>query len=111
MAEVRGTYGSAADAKGVLKRLGFDSLESALASVYPELEGPAMARRGDCGLVEVMIEERIELAGVVIMGDMVMGKAPVATGKGRKSKVGDVPSSSVRFWPRSKLVKAFRVGW
>lgn len=83
----------------VLKRRGFASVAEALAATYPEI-APALARRGDCGVVESRNGERIELAAVIVLGDQVMGKSdPVEPG-----------ATGVTFVSRDRLVRAFRIG-
>jgi hypothetical protein len=98
MKTLRGEY---EDRKGVLaalKKRGFGSIADALAATYPEVE-PAMARRGDCGLVETG-EAGDPLAAVIVLGDMVMGKAPPRDGE----------TYAPTFLPRDRLVRAFQIG-
>lgn len=91
----RGSYDSAAGAAALLAEMGFADVGAALAATYPEV-APAEARRGDAGVVD----SDGTLAAVVVMGDRVMGKAP-----------GTSNGAGVTFWPRSALLRAFRVGW
>lgn len=99
---MRGSRSGSRSARGALrtlKRKGFASVAEALAATYPEI-APAMARRGDCGLVETRNGDAVELAAVIVLGDQVMGKsAPAQHG-----------ATGVTFVSRDRLVRAFRIG-
>lgn len=99
---MRGLRRESRSARGVarvMKQLGFRTVADALSATYPEV-APALARRGDCGLVETQICGRSELAAVIVLGDQVMGKSapPVKGGTG------------VTLVSRDRLVRAFRIG-
>ena len=85
----------------VMKRLGFRTVADALAATYPEV-APAMARRGDCGLVETASGE---LAAVIVLGDQVMGKSAQAANLHPARK-----ATGATLLPRTRLVRAFRIG-
>lgn len=95
MKALRGKYEDQKGASAVLKKLGFASVEEALVATYPEVQ-PSLARRGDCGLVETG-DPRDPLAAVIVLGDMVMGKAPEG-------------AAAPTFLPRDRLVRAFLIG-
>lgn len=99
---MRGVRRETRSAKGVarvMRRRGFASVVDALAATYPEI-APAMARRGDCGVVEAQICGKTELAAVIVLGDQVMGKsAPQVRG-----------GTGVSLLPRERLLRAFRIG-
>lgn len=71
-----------------LARHGFRTVGDALAAVLPEVS-PALARRGDVGVVEGRAE-----AGVVVLGSDLAGMAP----------------DGMTIVPRERLYRAFRVG-
>jgi uncharacterized protein DUF6950 len=98
MKGLRGEYDDRKSAVAALKKLGFASIEAALAGTYAEVE-PSLARRGDCGLVETG-DPKDPLAAVIVLGDMVMGK-PLGT-----EGVHYAPT----FLPRDRLVRAFQIG-
>lgn len=100
MADYRGRYASGGGAARMLKKAGFGDIGAALASRFEEV-APAMARRGDAGVVETTVRGKIVLAAVVITGAEV-------TGKSSPGKAGGTGLSSVS---RDRLVRAFRVGW
>jgi len=64
-------YRSAAGAYRLLKQLGFDDVDEALAAVFPEVP-LARAQRGDCGVRR--IENGRFSTFIVINGGMAMGK-------------------------------------
>lgn len=82
-------YSSAMGAARLLKERGFDSVGDALAAVLSEVP-PALAQRGDVGVVE----DRGGEAGVVVIGADVLGMAPAGLAR----------------VPRARLKRAFRVG-
>lgn len=90
---LRGAYVSKTAAARLMKKRGFASHEAALDAHF-ERCAPAMARRGDIGLVET----ESGLGGVVVMGAMVWGWAEPKAGAGG------------RFVDRAQLVRAWRVG-
>lgn len=81
-------YVSSRQAAAHLHRHGFRTVGDALADVLPEVS-PALARRGDVGVV---IEGDVE-AGVVVLGSELAGMAPIG----------------LTILPRARLVRAFRV--
>lgn len=83
-------YASALQAGARLREHGFAELGDALALALPEI-GPSFAGRGDVGVVLAGGRE----AGVVVLGAEVAGMAP---GRG------------LTILPRSRLVRAFKVG-
>lgn len=101
MADIRGNYDSATTSAGVLKDLGFDDIEAALAAHF-ELVAPSMARRGDCGIVVTESGKREVKAGVIVMGDMLLGCALPA--------MPETDASGAIWLPRERLVTAFRIG-
>ncbi|WP_454914977.1 DUF6950 family protein [Xanthobacter sediminis] len=82
-------YDSETGAARRLVERGFTSLGDALAAVLPEVP-PSMARRGDVGVVD----EAGTDAGVVVIGADVVGMS----------------QRGLMRVPRSRLVRAFRVG-
>jgi hypothetical protein len=100
MGEVRGSYTSAAGATRARRAAGYRSLPAMLAANFEECP-PALARRGDCGLVRVQHGKRTELAAVLVVGAFVQGKAVPAYAGADSGRV---------FLPRSRLVKAYRIG-
>lgn len=73
--------------------LGFVDAEAALAAIFPRI-APAVARRGDCGIVETTVDGKTVKAAVVVMGATVQGKGE---------------AGPVRL-PRSALTAAFAIG-
>ena len=100
MAQYRGRYQSGGGAARLLKKAGHADLGAALAARFEEV-APAMARRGDAGLVETTVRGRLSLAAVVITGAEVVGKSP----PGRDGGTG------LSIVSRDRLVRAFRIGW
>lgn len=98
MAIYRGAYSTEAGAKRVLLEAGHTSLAEALAAHFEEL-APALARRGDCGLVETG-DGGATLAAVVVLGAEVMGKSPP----------GPTGGTGITLISRNRLVRAFRIG-
>lgn len=82
-------YRTARGAAIRLARHGFRGVGGALAAVLEEVP-PALARRGDVGVV---LEQGAE-AGVVVLGTELAGMAP----------------AGMTIVPRERLVRAFRVG-
>ncbi|HTN63522.1 MAG TPA: hypothetical protein VL147_18535, partial [Devosia sp.] len=68
-------YGTEAGAMKVLLRLGFRSVEDALAVVFAPID-PLRARRGDCGVLAQMQDGRPWLSTLIVMGDRAVGKGP-----------------------------------
>lgn len=83
-------YSSAAGAQRILNAEG--GLHAAMAARLPEIP-PAMARRGDVGLVRVETPTGVMLSACVVLAD----KLAAATNVG------------VTYRPRSDLVTAFRI--
>lgn len=101
MADIRGTYDDAKGADAALKKLGFASIEVALADRFVEI-APADARRGDCGVADAL-EADDGPAAVVVVGDMVMGARAPHSAAARKKPC--------HVWAsRDRLVKAYRIG-
>jgi len=100
LADYRGRYKSARGAKGKMRQAGYADVGEAIASQFGEV-APAMARRGDIGLVETVRGTRRELAAVVILGANVVGKTVAAKGA----------TAGLTTLGRDRLVRAFRVGW
>lgn len=89
MLPLRGAYASEADALKLLAARGHQGLAEALAEAFPEI-APAMARRGDCGVV-----------------DLPMGPAAVIF---EGSEVSGVHSKGTTLLSRLRVSRAFRVG-
>lgn len=100
MAQFRGRYSSGAGAARVLKAEGYASVADAIASRLVEV-APAMARRGDCGVIETVVRGKTVLAAVVVTGAEVVGK----------SSPGKAGGTGLAILSRDRLVRAFRVGW
>jgi hypothetical protein len=64
-----------AGAMKLLFKLGFSDVEGALAAVFPPVP-LLMARRGDCGVFDHLVDGKRALATVIIMGDRAVGKGP-----------------------------------
>lgn len=101
MADLRGGYDSAAGSAGVLKDQGFVDIEAALAAHF-EPVAPALARRGDCGIVMTESGKREVKAGVIVMGDMLLGCALPA--------MPETDALGAIWLPRERLVAAYRIG-
>lgn len=97
MAPMRGKYRSAGAATRLLRKLKYANAAAALAATYEEVE-PAMARRGDCGVVDA--GDGV-LAAVIVLGDVVIGKSPTGIAGGTGATIIS----------RNRLVRAFRIGW
>ena len=68
-------YSTEAGAWRQLLRLGFRDVEQALEAVFPEV--PVMqARRGDCGVLEQIVDGEPWRATVIVMGDRAVGRSP-----------------------------------
>lgn len=93
MAGLRGKYRSAGGAVRLMRKLGYASIDAALGERYPET-GPAMARRGDCGIVAAN-EGTFLFGAVVVLGDVVMARAS----QGGRTLL-----------PRERMLRAFRIG-
>jgi hypothetical protein len=93
MAGQRGKYRSAGGAVRLMRKLGYVSIDTALGALYPET-GPAMARRGDCGLVAAN-EGTFLFGAVVVLGDVVMARAS---------------QGGLTLLPRERLLRAYRIG-
>lgn len=100
MAPYRGKYQSGGGAARVLKSAGFVDIGAGLAAHFEEV-GPALARRGDCGLVETVVRGKTVLAAVVITGAEVVGKSPP----------GKAGGTGLSILSRDRLVRAFKIGW
>lgn len=101
MLDLRGTYDSAAGSAGILKDLGFDDIEAALAANF-EGCAPSMARRGDCGIVVTEAGKRPVKAGVIVMGEYLLGCAlPI---------MPETDALGAIWLPRERLVAAYRIG-
>lgn len=96
----RGSYSSAAEARRLLGSEGFADVGEALAAQFEEV-APAMARRGDIGIVETQVGSRTVPGSVVVTGANIVGKSAPARG----SRIG------MTTLDRDRLVKAYRVGW
>jgi hypothetical protein len=82
-------YTNATEAVTRLQNRGFANVGEAIASLFPEMP-PAMARRGDVGIVE--IDGR--MSGCVFIGAQIVGKAV----------------HGLAYLPRSQAKRAFKVG-
>lgn len=100
MASFRGSYATAAEARRLLGGEGYANVDEALAAQFEEV-APAMARRGDIGVVETRVGKRVVPGSVIVTGVNVTGKSPPARG----ARIG------LTTLPRERLVKAYRVGW
>lgn len=100
LAASRGRYTTALGAKRLMGKAGFASLPDALVGSFDEV-APAMARRGDCGVVETLVRGKVVLAAVVVTGPNVVGKSA-------PSKKGGTGLTTLG---RDRLVRAFRIGW
>jgi|GEM_PF-1689221 len=65
---------SEAGALLAMRRAGFETVEDALAAVFPEIP-KLLARRGDCGVLAQDVEGRPWLTSFVVMGAMAVGKS------------------------------------
>jgi hypothetical protein len=101
MADLRGTYDSPTASAGVLKDMGFEDIEAALAAHFQPI-APAMARRGDCGIVVTESGKREVKAGVIVMGDMLLGCA--------LPNMPETDALGAIWLPRDRLVSAYRIG-
>lgn len=101
MVDLRGSYDSAAGSAGVLKDLGFKDIEAALAKHF-EPVAPAMARRGDCGIVVTQAGNREVKAGVIVMGEYLLGCA--------LPSMPETDELGTIWLPRERLVSAYRIG-
>lgn len=87
---LRGRYRSKAGAFRALRSLGFDDHVAYVASLLPEIDGPALARAGDGAVLET--DEGPALA--IVTGATIACYAP----------------SGLGFLPFGSAVRAFRVG-
>lgn len=87
-------YRTELGAAKLMRRLGFNTVEDALARVFPAI-APLRARRGDCGVLEQTIDGVSELATLILLGD--------------GSAVGKGPGGMVRL-PASRLKSTFAIG-
>jgi len=61
-------YRSELGAAKLMRQLAFDTVEDALARVFPPI--PVLrARRGDCGVLEQTVDGRRQLATLIVLGD------------------------------------------
>lgn len=88
MASYRGAYASEEEAGELLVSLGASDVEELLESLYEEVP-PALARRGDVGVVKI----KGVAACVVVMGPLIIGK----------SSLGSIKMST------SRLTRAFKI--
>lgn len=60
----------------LMRQLGFETVEDALAQVFPPI--PKLhARRGDAGVLEQMVDGKAQLATMIVLGDgSAVGKGP-----------------------------------
>jgi hypothetical protein len=86
-------YASEATAWRRLAKLGFRSVEEALEAVFPEID-ILRARRGDCGVLEQVVNGKPWIATFVVLGDRSLGRSP------------DGPV----FVPTAALKRAFAIG-
>lgn len=68
----------------LMARLGYRTVEDALAAVFADVH-PLRARRGDCGVLLQSVDGQPWLSTLIVMGDRAVGKGPrgpvvVATG-------------------------------
>ena len=82
-------YHTEEEAQEVLRLLGYSDVSEALATHFEEIP-PAMARRGDCGVVEL----RGVVASVVVMGAISYGRSE---------------RGLIKF-PTRRVTRAFKVG-
>ena len=68
-------YSTEAGAMKALFKLGFSDVEQALQAVFPTITN-LRARRGECGVLEQVVDGRPWLASFVVMGEMARGKGP-----------------------------------
>lgn len=88
MKDIRG-YKTEAQANEIMAARGYSSVADALAECFEEI-APAMARRGDCGVVEL----RGVVASVVVMGAISYGRSE---------------RGLIKF-PTNRVTRAFKVG-
>lgn len=67
-------YRTEAGAARLLARLGFADVEEALKAVFPRIP-KAWARRGDAGVIEQVVDGRRQLATLIVVGTLAIGKA------------------------------------
>lgn len=71
----RRRYRTAPGAARQMRKLGFETIEEALAATYSQI--PVLkARRGDCGVLEQLVDGRPQQAAVIVMGAIAVGKGP-----------------------------------
>lgn len=68
-------YSTEAGALRRLVKLGFNTVEDALEATFPVVP-LARARRGDCAVLEQVVDGRPWLSTLIIMGDRAVGKGP-----------------------------------
>lgn len=86
-------YSTEAGAWKQLFKLGFSDVEEALEAVFPEIALPR-ARRGDCGVLEQVVDGKPWLVTFVVMGDRALGRSP----------------SGAVFVPTAALKRCFAIG-
>lgn len=87
-------YSTELGAAKLMRRLGFETVEDALAGVFPRVS-KTMVRRGDCGVFESILDGRPQLACLIVLHD------GTAAGKGI--------AGPVRV-PVSRLKSTFAIG-
>lgn len=71
----RRRYRTAPGAARQLRRLGYQTIEEALGGTFEQI--PVLkARRGDCGVLEQMVDGETQQAAVIVMGAIAVGKGP-----------------------------------
>jgi len=86
-------YTTERGASRLMISLGFADIEAALAQCFPAV-APALARRGDCGIVMTHVDGQPAKAAVIVLGPTVLGRGPAG--------------AIIR--PRRDLVSAFAIG-
>jgi hypothetical protein len=99
LAALRGRYDSADGARALIRELGHRTLGGCLSATFSRIV-PSFARRGDAGVVATLVDGKSALAAVVVMGDMLCGKSLDAA----------AGAMGMIFLPRSRLLRAYRVG-
>ena len=86
-------YRTEGGAARLLDQLGCSDIEDALALVFPPI-APAMAWRGDCGIVEQERAGEVEKLCVVFAGELAMARSPLGSA----------------FLKRGRVVRAYAIG-
>jgi hypothetical protein len=98
MADWRGTYDTAEGATATLAKLHHRTVSGLLGATFQRV-APALARRGDCGVVETLEGGRRVYGAVIVLGDMLAGKSPTHGGE-----------TGMTILPRDRLVRCWRIG-